>query len=518
MPPSVPPSPDPPPEANPAYAVLLARMRDAAVLASAGFALAWDREVAMPPAAAGLRAEQAALLSGRVHALRTASEVGDALAACEADAALMACTDAAANVRNLRRDHDLALRLPGRLVAEVAQAGSLAVHHWRAAREADDADLFTPWLQRNALLAREMADALGCSSAGDPYDALLETHEPGMRAAELDGLFGELRAGLAPLLAAVAEAAPPETGWTDAAWPVEAQAAFGRAVAARMGFDFAAGRLDVSTHPMCVGVGPGDTRLTTRYDPARFLAALHGTMHEAGHGLYEQGLPKAERLGQPLARPASTGIHESQARLWENFVGRGRPFCGWMLDELRRAGAPVPVGLNAETVYRGLNVVRPGPIRVASDEATYNLHVMLRFDLERALIRGDLSIADLSGAWNERMRADLGVEVRGPREGVLQDIHWAMGSFGYFPTYALGNLYAAQLWEALREAVPEVDAQLARGELGGVLAWLRAHVHAHGRRHSPADLCLRATGRPPTPEPLLRYLDSKLRAVYRLDR
>ncbi|MBB4635059.1 carboxypeptidase M32 [Longimicrobium terrae] len=501
-----------------AYAGLLARAREAGLLASTGFLLAWDQEVAMPPAGAALRSEQAALLSALVHERRTAPDLGDALAACEADAELMAEGAAAANVRSLRREYDRAVLLPAPLVRETARAGALAVHHWRAAREVDDMTSFTPWLQRNVNLAREAAAALGAPPGGEPYDALLENHEPGMRAAEVDRLFGALRAGLVPLVGALREAAAPGTEWMGIRWPVEAQAAFNRAVAGRMGFDLDAGRLDVSTHPLCVGVGPGDTRLTARYDPARLLGALHGTMHEAGHGLYEQGLPKAERLGQPLARPASTGFHESQARLWENFVGRGRPFCAWMLGELqRRVGSPEVAALDVDAVYRGLNVVRPGPIRVESDEATYNLHVMLRFDLERALLRGDLSAADLAGAWNERMRADLGVTVSTAREGALQDIHWAMGSFGYFPTYTLGNLYAAQLWESLGRALPGMDADLARGEFGGVLNWLRAHVHAHGRRYSPPELCARATGGPLSHEPLLRYLDTKLRAVYRLD-
>jgi carboxypeptidase Taq len=298
---------------------------------------------------------------------------------------------------------------------------------------------------------------------------------------------------------------------------VEKQIAFGRGVVERMGFDFAAGRLDVSTHPFCEGAGPGDTRLTTRYEAGELLSALHGTMHETGHGLYEQGLPKAERFGQPLAEAASMGIHESQSRMWENFVGRSRAFWTWALPELQRlADDPTVSALDVETVYRGLNAVNPNLIRIESDEATYNLHIMLRYDLERAMLKGDLSVTDLPAAWNDRMRSDLGLEVPDDRQGVLQDIHWSMGAIGYFPTYTLGNLYAAQLWEGIGAALPDLDAQLARGELGGLLGWLRTNVHMHGRRYTAPVLCERATGRPLSHEPLLRYLEGKLRPVYGL--
>jgi carboxypeptidase Taq len=291
------------------------------------------------------------------------------------------------------------------------------------------------------------------------------------------------------------------------------QMAFSRGVVERMGFDFGAGRLDVSTHPFCEGAGPGDTRLTTRYEAGQMLSALHGTMHETGHGLYEQGLPKDRRFGQPLAEAASMGIHESQSRMWENFVGRGRPFWEWALPELQRqVNDPAVARLDVDTVFRGLNEVEPNLIRIESDEATYNLHIMLRFDLERAMLRGDLSVADLPGVWNERIRADLGLEVPSAREGVLQDIH----AIGYFPTYTLGNLYAAQLWDALHADLPDLDDQLRRGELGGLLGWLRSHVHVHGRRYTAPELCQRATGRPLSHEPLLRYLEGKLRPVYGL--
>jgi carboxypeptidase Taq len=395
---------------------------------------------------------------------------------------------------------------------------TLAVHHWRGAREAADFPAFAPWLERQVGLARAVADAIGAPAGSEPYDVLLDDFEPGMRAAELDRVFGALRAGLTPLICELREnGSRPDTAWMRIPLAADAQAAFNRGVAERMGFDFSAGRLDVSTHPFCVGVGPGDTRLTTRYDPRRLLSALHGTLHETGHGLYEQGLPKAGRFGTPLAKTASAGIHESQARMWENFVGRGRSFWEWALPRLQRqlSGSAVDA-LDVETVFRGVNVVEPSLIRTESDEATYNLHVMLRFDVERAMIAGDLPVADLPGVWSERMRCDMGLEVPSDREGVLQDIHWAMGLIGYFPTYTLGNLYAAQLWDALSHDLPDLDGQLRRGEFSGLLEWLRTHVHAHGRRYTAPGLCERATGRPLSHEPLLRHLEGKLRPVYRV--
>ena len=506
------------PEPNTPYARLLAELREVAVLTSINATLGWDQEVMMPPAAAELRGEQAALLSTLIHERRTSAALGDLIAQCEADAGVAADENASANLRNLRRDYDRVTKLPTELVREMAEVSTLAMHRWREARENADFAAFAPWLERLVRLNRDTAEALGVPEGGELYDALLENFEPGMRAAELDRVFGELRAGLVPLIRELREEGTrPDTDWMSIPLPLDAQVAFNRGVVERMGFDFTGGRLDVSTHPFCESAGPGDTRLTTRYDEKQLLSALHGTMHETGHGLYEQGLPKAEHFGQPLAEAASMGIHESQSRMWENFVGRGRPFWEWALPELQRQVAdPAVAALDVDTVFRGLNVVEPGLIRIESDEATYNLHIMLRYDLERAMLKGDLSVADLPGAWNERVRADLGLEVPSHREGVLQDIHWSMGAIGYFPTYTLGNLYAAQLWDALGRDLPDLDGQLRRGEFGGLLGWLREHVHAHGRRYTAPELCERATGRPLTHEPLLRYLEAKLRPVYGL--
>jgi carboxypeptidase Taq len=500
------------------YARLLAELREIAILASASATLGWDQETMMPPAAAGLRGEQISLLRALAHERTTAPRVAELLAACEEDAVLREDPEAAANLREIRRDVDRATRFPTALVREFAEVTSLAMHAWKDARERSDFSAFAPWLERVVALNRDRAECLGVPDGGVAYDTLLDEYEPGMTTAELTRVFGAFRPGLTELIReVVGSGKKPETSWQHVPLAVERQAAFNREVVERMGFDFSAGRLDVSTHPFCSGHGPGDTRLTTRYHEDQFASALNATMHEAGHGLYEQNLPKAERFGEPLGAAASTGIHESQSRLWENFVGRSRPFWEWALPRMQHA-ADVPAihALDVETVYRGFNVVEPNLIRIESDEATYNLHIMLRFDLERAMLDGDLAPRDLPAAWEERIRDDLGLEVPDDGRGALQDIHWSMGAIGYFPTYTLGNLYAAQIWETIRAEMPELDDQLRAGEFHPLRDWLIEHVHAHGRRFPAPELCERITGRPLDHQPLLGYLGGKLREVYRL--
>jgi carboxypeptidase Taq len=500
------------------YDELRRLLREAATLQSASSIIGWDQETHMPPAAAPLRAEQLAVLSSLIHERRTSPRIGELLARCEADAGLAADPWAAANLREMRRDYDRATRLPPELVRETAETSSRAMNVWRDARERNDFAAFAPWLEKIVTLTRRSAEALGWPEGGVLYDALLDQFEPGMTTAELTRTFDALRGGLTPMIRAVADSGTrPDTSWQRTPVAIAKQEAFNLDVVRRMGFDMDAGRLDVSAHPFCDGIGPGDTRLTTRYFEDQFPSALSSTMHEVGHALYEQNLPKADRFGEPLAEAASTGIHESQSRMWENLVGRSRPFWEWALPEMRKSfGSSAFDGIDAEAAYRSMNVVEPSLIRIESDETTYNLHIMLRFDLERAMLSGELPVRDLPAAWNERIRADLGLEVPDDARGCMQDIHWSMGALGYFPTYTLGNLYAAQFWATLRQALPSLDDDLRRGEFGGLLGWLKENVHAHGRRFTAPELCERITGQRLSHEPLLRYLEAKVRPIYGL--
>ncbi|VAX41443.1 Thermostable carboxypeptidase 1, partial [hydrothermal vent metagenome] len=292
------------------------------------------------------------------------------------------------------------------------------------------------------------------------------------------------------------------------------QNAFGNFVIEALGFDMQAGRLDVTTHPFCSGIAPGDTRLTTRYRDEKFTDALYGTMHECGHGLYEQGLPKGDHFGEPLGDSISLGIHESQSRMWENFVGRSREFWEWALPHAQQMMGSGLEKFGVDDLFAATNLVERSCIRVEADEATYNLHVMLRFGIERAMVRGDLSVSDLPGAWNEQFEQMLGVKVPDDRRGCLQDVHWSFGLLGYFPTYTLGNLYAAQFWEKINEDIPDLSTQMSRGEFGSLLTWLRTNIHRHGMRFRAGELCERITGKALSADPLLRHLEGKLRPVY----
>jgi carboxypeptidase Taq len=493
-----------------AWDALRRELRETEVFASIGALLGWDQETMMPAAGAPLRAEQAALVSQFVHDRRTSSRFADLLAAAEDEVGPDGDEEALANLREIRHDFEKSTRIPTSLVREFAEVTTMSQFEWRGARERNDFAAFAPWLERVIELNRQKAAALATKDTAEPYDALLDDFEPGMRTAEIVRIFTDLRARLIPFIAAIVDSGRlPDDRIQKIRIPIERQAAFNRRVAERIGFDFAAGRLDTSTHPFCQGVGPGDTRLTTRYREDGFFDALSSTMHEAGHGIYEQRLPKAERMGEPLSEATSLGIHESQSRLWENLVGRSRSFWKWALPEAQAAFSPSLDDVTVDEVFGALNRVEPNLIRVDSDEATYNLHIMLRFDLERALLEGDLAVADLPAAWNERIRADLGLEVPDDRRGCLQDVHWSMGAFGYFPTYTLGNLYAAQLWEAINAAIPDLDDQLARGEFGELRAWLTREIHVWGRRYTAPELALRATGRPLTADPFMNYLVGK---------
>ena len=495
---------------TPPYDRLLAHGREVALLAATSALLSWDQETCMPPGAGERRAEQLALLAQLGHERSTDPRVGEWLAAAEAT---VADDERRACLRELRRDHERATRLPKDLVGELASTESRAQQAWADARAASDFARFQPWLERMVELQRRKADCLK-RDGQTRWDALADLYEPGMRADDLRALFVPLRERLVSLRQRLEAGSRPDVTFRARQIDEARQEAFVREVVAAMGFDFHRGRIDRSAHPFCIGIG-GEVRLTTRFHKDNVLDALGSTMHEGGHGLYEQGLPQ-EHFGTPLAEAVSLGIHESQSRLWENHVGRSEAFWRWCWPVAQRHLGAACDGQTADSVYRLANLVEPGLIRVEADEATYDLHVMVRFEIETALVDGSLEVGDVPQRWNELYRDYLGLEVPDDRRGCLQDVHWSCGLFGYFPTYTLGNLHAAQLAAAARRAIPDLDRQFAAGAFTALREWLHEHVHRHGRRYTPAELCERATGAPLSSEPFLTYLERKLAHAYQL--
>jgi carboxypeptidase Taq len=490
------------------YRKLLKRAREISLVSGTAGLLSWDHETYMPPKALAFRAGQLAHFSGQAHRLFTAKKVGDWISACEQHA-FAAGSDEAANVREWRRLHDRATRVPARLVEKFLRVCTHSLAAWRAARERSEFNVFKPHLQKVLELNRQMADCWGYQES--PYDALLEEYEPGIRAAQLRALFAELRPAIVAILGSAMErsAAVPED-LLNGNYSIAAQQAFNRQVAEAMGFDFEAGRIDTTTHPFCCTVGPGDCRLTTRYNEQNFTRSLYGIMHEAGHGLYEQGLP-AEHYGTPLGMSASLGIHESQSRLWENHVGRSPAFwehwhpvaCGHFLELKKFSPAQITAAVNR---------VSPSFIRVEADQVTYDLHIILRFEIEVKLIEQQLAVADVPACWNEEFEKMLGLKVAKDADGCLQDIHWSKGMLGYFPTYTLGNLNASQLMRQAALDLPALEVELARGEYGALREWLREKIHRQGLRHPPAELMRRATGEPTRSVCHLDFLRKKFAA------
>lgn len=490
-----------------AYGQLHARAKEIALLNSTAALLSWDQQTYMPPKALDFRAEQLSYFSGRAHAMFTAPEVGGWLQACE-DAGLADGPDVetGTNVRGWRRHYDRATKLPTELVEEYERAKIHADAAWQKARERADFATFAPHLETVFGLTKRMADLWGYEAS--PYDALLEGFEPGAREAELAQLFDVLRPAITDLLGPAAErSARVPANLLAGHYPPAAQAAFNAEVAAALGFDFEAGGIATTTHPFCSGIAPGDCRLTTRYDERNFLVSLYGVMHEAGHGMYEQGLPPGAH-GLPAGTAVSLGIHESQSRLWENQVGRGREFWAHWLP---RAAHHFPhlAKRTPDEMFAAVNRVRPSFIRVEADQVTYDLHVILRFGLERRILRGELAIRDVPAAWNEEFERSFGLQVPDDAHGCLQDIHWSAGLIGYFPTYTLGNLNAAQLFRRALADVPGLPGELAAGKYDGLLGWLREKIHRQGERFLPGKLIEQATGEPTRVEHYLEGLREK---------
>jgi carboxypeptidase Taq len=471
--------------------------------------LEWDQQVMMPRKGAEQRGAHQAALARVVHERLADPALGDLIVSLEEkDLA----DDARADLREAHRAWERAVKVPSSLVSERAMAVALAQEAWTAAKPAGDFAAFRPHLERVLALTREMASLL---NPEHPYDALLEEYEPGMTEDELASVFAGLKARILPLLDRILGAAsPPDASILARRYPVESQEAFCRAVAGDLGYDFEAGRLDRSAHPFTNGTFR-DVRITTRYSETFLNMALFGTIHETGHALYEQGLDP-ERFRTPSGQACSLGIHESQSRFWENVIGRSRPFWSHYFPKLRRAFPGALDGVGEEDFYRAVNAVKPSLIRVEADEVTYNLHILLRFELESALLKGTLEPGDLPEAWRAGMKDLLGIEPPSDREGVLQDIHWSAGLVGYFPTYALGNLYGGQFLQALRSDLPDLDGRIAAGDFAPVRDWLRRKIHVQGRRHLAPELCARVTGRSLSADPLMAYLEAKFSDVYGL--
>ena len=498
-----------------AYAELIRRVKAIAFLNSCGSVLHWDHQTYMPAKGAAHRAEQLALLAGLSHQQFTAPEVGELLSAAEEASARHEPRSAVAvNVREIRRAYGRATRMPAALVEELTRTAALAHDVWVEARRASDFERFCPWLAKLVALKQQEAAAVG--GGGARYDALLDEYEPGETVERLIPIFAELRTSLVELVGRIARSQKrPDLAILHRAYPIAAQETFGKTVATAIGFDFQAGRLDATVHPFCSGIGPGDTRLTTRYNLHDFGDAFFGVLHETGHGLYDQGL-EAEHFGTPMGEAVSLGIHESQSRLWENFVGRCGAFWEYWLPQARQVFPEALTGVGLEAFVFAVNAVRPSLIRVDADEATYNLHILLRFELERALIDGTLAVADVPAAWADGMERLLGIRPPDDARGCLQDVHWSGGSFGYFPTYTLGNLYAAQFFAKAQTELGDLAEQFRRGEYLPLKEWLNRTIHRKGQRYRAPDLVAAVTGEPLNPRYLLQHLTEKLGALYGL--
>lgn len=483
---------------------LIAFQRETSALGLIAQRLGWDQETVMPRGAAGQRGQEMAAIEAILHARRSDPRVGDWLAQAEtSDEA------GAAQLRLIRKSFDRATKVPADLAKTIAQVTSEAQGHWAEARDKEDVAAFLPVLEQVVALKREEGQAL--AAGGDVYDAMLEDYEPGTTSAQITAIFDSMRPRLVALRAAVLEKPVPKG--VSGLFDESTQMKLTRKIARNFGYDMNRGRVDKAVHPFSSGSG-SDVRITTRTSPSDPFNCLYSTIHEVGHAAYEQGIDQAYAL-TALGQGVSMGVHESQSRIYENQLGRSRAFTGWLFGQMHDVFGDFGIG-SADEFYGAVNRVNNGYIRTEADEVQYNLHIMLRYDLERSLMDGSLAVGDLEAAWNDRFAADFGYDVDKPSNGVLQDVHWSVGLFGYFPTYALGNVYAGCLNQALRGAIPDLDAQLAQGETGQATGWLRENLQQHGSLYEPRDTIRRAAGIEPSEAPLLEYLEAKFGALYEL--
>ena len=487
---------------NHAFTDLMAFERETQAIAAVAERLGWDQETMMPRGAALQRGEEMGAMEGILHGRRTDPRIAEWLAAAVAP-------DAAgeAQLRLIARAHARAVKIPGALAQELARVTSVAQGVWAEARAREDVAAFLPTLEKVVGLRRQEAACL--AEGGDLYDALMDDYEPGATAATIGAMFDRMRPRLVALREKVlGRAAPKVTGH----FAAEGQLALAREVAEAYGYDFERGRIDLAVHPFSSGSGD-DSRITTRVVESDPFNCLYSTIHEVGHSSYELNIDRSLKM-TPAGRGVSMGVHESQSRIYENQIGRGA-MALWLYGRMRARFGEIGVS-SAEEFLKAVNRVQAGYIRTEADEVHYNLHIMMRFDLERALIRGDLAVGDLEAAWNARFKADFGVAVDKPSNGVLQDVHWSVGLFGYFPTYTLGNVYAGCLWQALRRDVPGVEGALAQGDTSGAVGWLKERLQLHGGLREPAATIEHACGFAPSEGPLLDYLEAKFSGLYGL--
>ncbi len=487
-----------------AYDSLVSRAREISLVENSVTLLQWDQETFLPSRGHDFRGQQLACLTGLTHRLFTAYEVSEWLKKAADEIAATDDFEKKANLAHWQRRYERATRVPVEFIEEMELEKSRGHVAWTEARQKNDFTLFQPSLSRLLAQSRELANFWGYTDTR--YDALLETYEPGITTREIATLFQQLRPSLIALLAERRRQGRPVQRLLGH-FPSASQMALNRDIAEALGYDFQAGRIDTSAHPFCNTSGPFDVRITTRYDESDFLSSLTGVLHETGHALYELGLP-SEKFGLPSGTAVSNGIHESQSRLWENHIGRSRTFWERWGDDTQKI-FPQLASYSVEEMTAAVQVVQASHIRTEADELTYDLHIMLRFEIEIALLEGQLEVAGVPTAWNELFQKSLGLRVPDAARGCLQDIHWSSGSFGYFPTYTLGNLNASQLMATVRKKFPQIDDELTLGNYEPLLLWLRKNVHAHGQTFTPQQLMIQATGEPTNPAHHLAYLRKK---------
>ncbi len=481
-------------------------------LTKAAAVLEWDQETQLPEGGAIARGNQVATLASVAHEKIVSRRFKSALRGAENLPSLT--PKEKAQVREAKREHQRASKIPADLVHEVAKAESRGLAAWRKAYMSNRWGAFAKNLRELVALKRRVAEAVGYQ--GVPYDALLDVYEPGATVADLDPILLELKEATIPLVQEIARSKRrPNRKLLTKRYPQEGQMRFGRMVVDAMGFEMDKGRIDLSTHPFCTSFDPGDVRLTTRVNERHLPGCLFGLIHEAGHGLYEQGIDR-KLVRTPLGQAVSLGIHESQSRLWENVVGRSRAFWRHFLPKLKRVFPEQLKGVSLADFHFAVNDVTPSFIRVEADEVTYNLHVILRYEIEKGLIDGSIDPGKLPQVWNAKMKELLGIAPKTDSVGVLQDIHWAMGLFGYFPTYSLGNLYSAQLAQKAAADIPDLKTKIEKGELVPLRDWLNKKIHKPGRTYDAASLIKRATGKKPSPQPFIDYVNLKYGELYDL--